>query len=91
MSTASSYHGILSALSLCAPLALAAASLQVFRERRAGARMTLIALFVAELAFAAVSGDKQNFVVAVLAVAIPFSAARPGCPRRSTVRSPWCS
>jgi hypothetical protein len=81
VSTASSYGQIIGILTLCAPLALAAAALQVFRERRDGARITLIVLFVGELAFAAVSGDKQNFVVAVLAIAVPFSAGRSRLPK----------
>ena len=76
VSTASGYQGILSALSLCAPLAVAAASLQVFRERLPGARTTLAVLFLVELAFGAAAGGKQSFVIAVLAVVIPFAAAR---------------
>src|SRR6202043_3118986 len=80
VTTASGYHGILSALSLCAPLAVAAASLQVFRERLPGARATLAVLFLVELAFGAAAGGKQSFVIAVLAVVIPFAAARRRLP-----------
>jgi hypothetical protein len=80
VSSASGYQGILSALSLCAPLAVAAASLQVFRERLPGARVTLAVLFLVELAFGAAAGGKQSFVIAVLAVVIPFAAARRRLP-----------
>jgi hypothetical protein len=81
VSTASGYAQTLAILGLCAPLAVAAASLQVFRERISGARITLAVLLAVEIAFAAASGYKQNYVVAVLAVAIPFSAARRRLPR----------
>jgi hypothetical protein len=87
VSTASGYGQIIAILTLCAPLAIAAAALQVFRERVAGAPLTLIPLLLAELAFAAVSGDKQNFVVAVLAVAIPFTAGRSRLPRAALALS----
>jgi hypothetical protein len=80
VSTASGYGQALSALSLCAPLAVAAAALQVFRERLPGAWITLATLFLTELAFGAAAGGKENFVVVVLAVVIPFSAARRRLP-----------
>ena len=73
--------GILGALTLCAPLGLAAAALQVFRERLPGARTTLVVLFLVELAFGAAAGGKESFVIAVLAVVIPFSAARLRLPK----------
>lgn len=85
VSTATGYGEILNLLSLCAPLAVAAAALQVYRERLAGARITLAVLFLAELAFGAAAGGKENFVIAVLAVAIPFSATRRRLPRASLV------
>ena len=55
---------------------MAAAALQVYRERVPGARVTLTVLFLAEIAFGAVSGNKQSFIITILAVAIPFTAAR---------------
>jgi hypothetical protein len=76
VTTASSYQQWLSLLSLCAPMAVAAAALQVYRERVPGARVTLIVLFVAEIVSGVVGGNKQSFIIAVLAVAIPFTAAR---------------
>jgi hypothetical protein len=85
VSSANAYDGLLSALSLCAPLAVAAASLQVFREGLGSARITLIMLFLFELVSGAVAGGKQNFVIAVLAVVIPFSAARRRLPKVALV------
>ncbi len=79
--SATSYGGVLGALSLCAPLAVAAASLQVFRERLPGARVTLAVLFMTEVAFGAAAGGKESFVIAVLALVVPFSAARRRLPK----------
>lgn len=85
VSTASGYGQILSLLSLCAPLAVAAAALQAYRERRPGARITLAVLFLAELAFGAAAGGKQDFIIAVLAVVIPLSAARYRLPKIAVI------
>jgi hypothetical protein len=74
--TASGYQQILNDLSYCTPLAVAAAALQVYRERVPGARVTLAVLFLAEIATGAAAGGKQSYIVAVLAVAIPFTTAR---------------
>ena len=76
VTTASSYQQLLSDLGLCAPLAVAAAALQVYRERVPGARVTLTVLFLAEIAFGFASGNKQGFIITILAVAIPFTTAR---------------
>jgi hypothetical protein len=84
-STASSYGQILSLLSLCAPLAVAAAALQTYRERRPGARITLAVLFLAEIAFGAAAGGKQDFIITVLAVVIPISAARYRLPKLAVI------
>jgi hypothetical protein len=81
VSTASGYGQFLSALSLLAPLAVCAAALQVYRERSRGARFTLAVLFLTELAFGAAAGGKEDFVIAVLAVVIPMSAARRRLPK----------
>ena len=78
VTTASGYQQLLIDLSLCAPLAVAATALQVYRERLSGARVTLIILCLAEIAFGAASGNKQGFVITILAVGIPFAAARRG-------------
>lgn len=87
VSTATGYAQVLSVISLCAPLAVAAAALQVFREELRPARITLVVLFLAELVFGAVAGGKQNFVVAVLAVIVPFCAARKRLPKVALIVS----
>ena len=87
VNAASSYGQFLSGLSLLAPLGVAAAALQVCRERLPGARVTLAVLFVAELAFGAAAGGKESFVIAVLAVIIPISAARHRLPKAAIVGS----
>jgi hypothetical protein len=76
VTTASSYQELLTDLSLCAPLAVVAAALQVYRERLPGARVTLSVLFLAEIAIGIASGNKQGFIITILAVAIPFTTAR---------------
>jgi hypothetical protein len=81
VSSAASYGGIIDALTLCAPLALSAAALQVFRERIPGARVTLTVLVLAELVLSAVAGNKQGYIVAALAVVIPYSAVRHRLPK----------
>jgi hypothetical protein len=81
VSTVSGFAGLLGALSLCAPLGIAAAALQVFREGLPRARVTLAVLLLAEVAFGAAAGGKQSYVIAVLAVIIPFSAARRRLPK----------
>ena len=81
VSSATGYQQVVGVLTLCAPLAVAAAALQVFRERLPGARVTLSVLLILELAFGAASGVKQNFVIAALAVIIPFCAASRRFPK----------
>ena len=81
VSTVSGYQGIIGALALCAPLAVAAASLQAFRDSTKGAQITLTILFLIEVGFGVAAGNKENFVIAVLAVIIPFGAARLRLPR----------
>ena len=81
VTTASSYGGILSTLSLCAPLGVTAAAMRVFIECRRYAWITLVILFSAEVAFGAVAGVKGNFIIAVLAVAIPLSVSRRRLPK----------
>ena len=85
--TASSYGQLLSLLSLLAPLGVCAAALQVFREKIPGAQIRLAVLFFAELTFGALAGGKQSFVIAILAVAIPMSAARHRLPRKMVIAS----
>lgn len=75
-----SFGGVLGAVGLCAPLAVAAAALQVFRERRPGARFTLTVLVLLQLAFGGASGGKQSFALTALALIIPFSASHRRLP-----------
>ena len=76
LTAASGYQQWLSLLGLCAPLAVSAAALQAYRERVDGARVTLTVLFLAEIVLGAVAGNKETFIIAVLAVAVPFTASR---------------
>ena len=76
ITAASGYQQLLNDLGLCAPLAVAAAALQVYGERVPGARITLTVLFLAEIAAGAAAGGKQSFIVTILAVAIPFTTSR---------------
>jgi hypothetical protein len=85
VSSATGYGQILAVLSLCCPLAVAAAAIQLYRERLRGARITLIILFLAELGFGAAAGGKESFVIAVLAIVIPRSAARQRLPKAALV------
>jgi hypothetical protein len=85
--SATGFSGILGALSLCAPLAITAAALQVFREHLREARITLAILFLAELATGAAAGGKASFVIAVLAVVIPFGATRRRLPKGALIVS----
>jgi hypothetical protein len=81
VTSASSFGGVLTALSLCAPLGVAAAAMRVFIERRQHAWITLAILFTAEIAIGALAGFKGTFVTAMLAVAIPFSVSRRRLPK----------
>jgi hypothetical protein len=85
VSTATGYGQILSMLSLCAPLAVAAAALRVYREGQRRARITLAVLFLAELGFGAAAGGKQSFVIAVLALVIPMSVARRRLSKKAVI------
>jgi hypothetical protein len=81
VSTAASYSQALILLGLCGQVGVAVAALQVFRERLGSARLTLIVLFLAEIGYAIVSGQKGNYANAVLAVAIPYTAGRNRLPK----------
>ena len=81
VSTASGYQQVLAVAGYCAPLAVAAAALRVYRERAPGARLTLAILFIAEVVYGALAGGKSPFIMAVLAVVIPFTAARRKVPK----------
>ncbi len=80
-SAVTGYGQILRILGLCAPLAVAAASMQVFQEHLSGARVTLAVLFPVELGISIASGLKANFLVLALAIIIPYGAARNRLPK----------
>lgn len=85
VSTASGYGHLLSLLGFCAPLAVSAAALQVFRERLPAARVTLALLLFAEIAVSVVSGDKENFLIAAVAFLVPYCAVRGRLPKAALV------
>jgi hypothetical protein len=82
VSSAASYQQVLSLATSACPLAIAIAGLRAFRERAAHARTTLAILVVAEIVAAAVMGEKGPFVTAVIALAITWTSAGRGMPRR---------
>ena len=69
-------------------MAVAAAALQVHRESEPGARVTLTVLFLAEITSGAIAGGKESFIVAALAVAIPFVVARRKIHKAPHIRGP---
>jgi hypothetical protein len=85
LSTATGYQQVLTELSLLCPLGLCAAALQLYRERLPSARITVAVLFVAEITFGAAAGGKESFVIAILAVVIPMSAARYRLPKTAVI------
>jgi hypothetical protein len=85
VSTATWYGQVLILLGLCGQVGVAVAALQAFRQRLGSARVTLIVLFLAEIGYAIASGQKENYANAVLAVAIPYTAARNRLPKAMLV------
>ena len=81
LTIATGYLQILNMLSLCGQLAVAAAALQVFRERLPGARITFTVIFLIEIASDLATGGMVQSIVTVLAAAIPFSAAYHRLPK----------
>ena len=79
------YGQILHVLGLCAPLAVAAAATQIFQERLPRAWLTLAVLFPVEVVVSLASGLKENFLIAILAVIIPYSAARKRLPKGALI------
>lgn len=75
LTSASGYQQALLDLTLACPVAVAVAALRLFRERAPGARFTLTVLFATEVAVAGVTGQKGEFVTAVVAVVIGRAAA----------------
>jgi hypothetical protein len=80
VSTASGYGQYLAIAGECLPLAVVAAAIRAYHARTLGARLTLAALFVTAIAAGAVAGGKESFVVAILAVLIPYTVIRRRVP-----------
>ena len=78
--TATAYGKLLATATLCGPLSVAAAAVRAYRTRGRETRLTLTILFIAEITIGAASGNKQTYVVAILAVLIPRAAARRRLP-----------
>lgn len=66
----------------CVPLAVMAASVRHYRARAPGSGLTLAVLLAGAVVAGALGGNKQPFVVAVLAVLIPRTAAAGRIPGR---------
>ena len=78
--TASSYGQVLAILGECAPLAVLTAAIRARQTRTLSDRLTMAVLFLAAIAIGAVSGGKTSFVVAVIAVILPYSLGRRRLP-----------
>lgn len=74
--TVSGYAQYIALAGECVPLAVMAAAVRFYRTRVPGSGLTLCVLLAGAVAAGALGGNKQNFVVAVLAVVIPRSAGR---------------
>jgi hypothetical protein len=81
VSSAAWYQQTLGLAALACPLAITVAGLRVYRERTRGARATLAALFIIEVAAAAAMAQKGQLVVAVVAIAVARASAGRGMPR----------
>jgi hypothetical protein len=75
------YDQVWGLLSEFGQLAVVAAALRAFRERLPGARVTLTVIFLFNLALDLASGGMESSIITVLAVAIPYSAARRRLPK----------
>ena len=80
VSTAAGYSQYLAVSGQCLPLAVVIAAFRAYQTRTPGARLTLVVLFGTAIAVGAVAGDKESFVVAILAVIIPHSIVRGRLP-----------
>jgi hypothetical protein len=80
ISSASGYQQALTLAGDLAPLGIAAAALRACGERAPRSRLTLAVLCAAEITYGALAGGKSPFIMALLAVAIPLTAARQRIP-----------
>jgi hypothetical protein len=80
VTTASGYSQYLAVAGDCVPLAVMAGAMRACRSRTLGAWLTLSVVFAAAVGEGAVAGGKQSFVVAIIAVIIPYSIVRRRLP-----------
>jgi hypothetical protein len=76
LTAAAAYANILHIVSAFTLFAIAAAAYRAFGSRTRGRVLTLLTLLALEAAAGALAGGKQYFILAVLAVLIPYTAAR---------------
>lgn len=80
-SSAPPWQQALTLVAQACPAAIALSAVRVYRQHEPGAGTATLVLFAAEISYGAISGEKQVFAVAVLAVAIPRAAAMRKIPR----------
>lgn len=80
VTSASGYSQYLAVAGECVSLAVMAAAMRAYRTRTLGAWLTLGVVFAADIAEGAVGGAKESFVIAILAVIIPYSIVRRRLP-----------
>jgi hypothetical protein len=80
VTTASGYSQYLAVAGECVQLAVAAAAIRAYRTRTPGAWLSLVIVFAAAISVGALAGGKGAFVIAVLAVIIPYSIIRHRLP-----------
>ena len=85
VTTAAGYSQYLAVAGECVPLAVLAGAIRAYRTRTLGAWFALGTLFAAAIAVGAVAGNKQSFVVAILAVFIPYTVVRRRLPAGAIV------
>jgi hypothetical protein len=78
--TASGYGQYLAVAGECVQVAVAAAAIRAFRVRTPGAWLSLAVVFTAAISAGALAGGKGTFVIAVLAVIIPYSVIHRRLP-----------
>jgi hypothetical protein len=79
--TSASGYGQYAALAgECVPLAVAAAAIRANRTRTLWSRVTLMIVFMGAVIVGAISGGKTSYVVAIIAVIIPYVRSRRRLP-----------
>lgn len=81
VTSASWYSHELQSLQSFAPIGVATAVFQLLRRPSRSAQVTAFVLIIAETCYAMISGLKADFIVLIMAVAIPVAAVRGHLPR----------